>query len=596
MSSIDMLLTVYAMANIKPSEPYWADRDRIIISNGHISPAVYSTLGLNGFFPLDDAIAEYRLAGSIFEGHIEREVPGVEWTSGNLGQGLSAGCGFALAARLHKKNYQTFVLMGDGEQQKGQISEARRFAVKYKLNQLTAIIDYNQLQIGGSIHTVMPQDIKANWVSDGWQVLEIDGHNLQQIHDALHQAVQLDSPVMILAHTVMGKGIPFMENQAKYHGAAISESQLVEAMLILGQENRHDYYQELRNRRNAGNLTKAASIPVRQPHFHLGTPMLYTSATDNRSAWGKAIAELAELNKDSDIPLVVFDCDLQGSVKTNEFEQITPNHFFQGGIMEHNIAVVSGALSTENASVWWADFGMFGIDEVYNQHRLNDINKTNLKVITTHVGLDVGEDGRTHQCIDYIGLMRNLYHFRLLCPADPNQTDRIIRWLANQTGNWLVCMGRSKLPVILKSDGSAFYDTGYVFRYGQADLLRDGSAAAIVVTGTPVGNALAAADMLAAEGIQVQLWYVSSPLYIDGEMLASATGSGSIITIEDHNVRSGLGISVADRLIELRLNCRLYKLGVGEYPVSGTSKAVYQWAGLNPESIVQTVKQAVKNY
>ena len=145
MSAIDILLTLYHMAHVDSKNPRLPDRDRIVVSNGHISPGVYSALGAMGFFNAEDAISEFRLAGSIFEGHVERFVPGVEWTTGNLGQGLSAGCGFALAGKINKYNHYTFVIMGDGEQQKGQITEARRFAVKYKLNNLIAIVDYNQL-------------------------------------------------------------------------------------------------------------------------------------------------------------------------------------------------------------------------------------------------------------------------------------------------------------------------------------------------------------------------------------------------------------------------------------------------------------------
>ena len=142
-----------------------------VISNGHTSPGAYAALGRSGFLNIHDAISGFRKTGSIFEGHVERSVPGIEWGTGNLGQGLSVGCGFALAALLNNRQYHTFVFMGDGEQQKGQISEARRFAAKYRLHNLTVIIDNNNLQISGNIHDIMPQNIKENFLSDGWQVL-----------------------------------------------------------------------------------------------------------------------------------------------------------------------------------------------------------------------------------------------------------------------------------------------------------------------------------------------------------------------------------------------------------------------------------------
>lgn len=595
MSCIDILLSLYHIMKHDPENPQMADRDRLVVSNGHISPGVYSALSAMGYFKTDDAVSEFRLAGSIFEGHVERYVPGVEWTTGNLGQGLSAGCGFALAGKINQLNYHTFVLMGDGEQQKGQISEARRFAIKHKLNKLTAIIDYNQLQISGSIHNVMPQNIRAGWEADGWLVLEINGHDLQAIHAALLKAGQSDLPVMILAHTVMGKGVSFMENQAKYHGSALKEDQLAEAVKELEGGLKLDFYKKLRQQKVNGDKAKGQILQGKGTDFQLGNLNIYTTDTDNRSAWGKAIADLAEINQKHQVPIVVFDCDLQSSVKTGDFAKVSPERFIQGGIMEHNTAVTAGAMSICGVSTWWADFGMFGFDEVYNQQRLNDINHANLKVVTTHVGIDVGEDGRTHQCIDYIGLARNLFHFRLLCPADPNQTDRIIRRVANETGNFLITMGRSVLPILKKETGEAFYGADYTFEYGKADLLRNGDHVAVIVTGTPVGRAVKAVDRLRDEGIFVQLWYVSSPLQIDEKMLCEAVKTGDIITIEDHNVNSGMGSILADKMLELGLSARLTKMGVTDYPISGSSEDVYKWAGLDTESILAVIRQAYQN-
>ncbi len=157
MSSIDIYLTLYSCARIYPDNPYSPDRDRIVISHGHTSPGVYATLARLGFFDIDSVIANFRRAGSLFEGHVERDVPGVEWGTGNLGQGLSAGCGFALTSKIQNKSFQVFVVMGDGEQSKGQIGEARRFTKKYSLNNLTVIVDYNRLQLSGPLMRLCPR-------------------------------------------------------------------------------------------------------------------------------------------------------------------------------------------------------------------------------------------------------------------------------------------------------------------------------------------------------------------------------------------------------------------------------------------------------
>lgn len=589
MSSIDFLMMLLNMANIDPKKPKWEERDRVIISHGHISPAVYSALGLMGFFDLDDAISQFRLAGSIFEGHVEPEVPGIEWTSGNLGQGLSAACGFALGCKLKKIDNHTFVLMGDGEQQKGQICEARRFAIKYNLNNITAFVDYNKLQICGNINEIMPQNIMDNYLSDGWEVIEIDGHHLPEIHDAVIEAVKNDKPTMILANTIMGKGVSFMENKEKYHGSTISEEQLNEALKELGLVNDFDKYKELRNkfkpssRKNDNENTDFK--------LNTGDPIIYKETADNRSAWGNAIADVASINDNATI--TVFDCDLKGSVKTNKFESVLPQNFFQGGIMEHNTAVVAGAMSKEGFNVFFADFGVFGVDETFNQHRLNDINKTNLKIITTHVGLDVGEDGKTHQCIDYLGVMKNLYHFKTIIPADPNQTDRIIRYITSKQGNFLIPMGRSKLEIIKDDHGKIFYDKDYKFKYGKADLLRDGKDCALFVMGTMTGNAVEIADILKGENISVQVWNISCPNDIDEDALKTAAQTGVIFTYEDHNVNTGLGNSIADKLMQMGLSCKFHKFGVEDYGVSGNSRDLFRMYKLDVKSILNRIKKII---
>ncbi|MCK9329969.1 MAG: transketolase, partial [Candidatus Cloacimonetes bacterium] len=591
-----ILLALYFSINFEPDKADEKDRDRVVISHGHISPAVYSALAFRGFFNIEDAITQFRLAGSVFEGHIEPEIPGIDWATGNLGQGLSAATAFALNSKLRKYNSKIYCIMGDGEQQKGQLSEARRFAVKYKLNNLVAFVDYNKLQISGDITKVMPQNIKENYESDGWEVIQINGHNYEQIFKALNQADKIDKPVLILAETVMGNGVSFMENKEKYHGSPIKEEDLVKAYEELGYAYSLD---DFKKRRNEVFTTKNFTTFKKRSNnnfdfsFKIKESKVYETSTDNRSAWGDAIGDIAQLNAQEFCPLVVFDCDLQGSVKTAEFEKHLPEHFIQTGIMEHHAAVCSGALSTESIQTFFADFGVFGIDETYNQHRLNDINKTNLKIILTHVGLDVGEDGKTHQCIDYISLVRNLYNFKLIIPADPNQTYKAINYLVNQQGNYLVPMGRSKLDIIKNENEEIYFDSSYTFEYGKADFLRQGSKATIFVTGTITNTAIQVVDELREEGIDIQLINISCPLSIERKTLEQAVKTNLIFTVEDHNVNTGLGSIISDRMIEEQLYCQLIKYGVNNYACSGNAKDVYQLMGLDKNSLKNKIKKVL---
>lgn len=587
MSSIDVLLSIYNTMRHDPANPQWNERDRMVVSCGHLSPAVYSTLGLMNYFPLEDAISQFRVYGSIFEGHIERDVPGVEWSTGNLGQGLSAAVGFAMASRIHGIENFTYVLMGDGEQQKGQLSEARRFAAKYKLHKIIAVVDYNQLQISGSIHDVMPQNIRKNWESDGWQVLEVNGHDVSLILSTLDAARQAEAPVMILAHTVMGKGVSFMENKAKYHGSTLSDELCLKALGELDVPSKLDQYRKAREAYQKNK--QVPTTPDFTPKFELqpGKPMLYTSDSDCRSAWGNAIADLAKFNDKSPNPIVVVDCDLAGSVKTQDFQAVAPERFLQVGIMEHHAAVMSGAISTTGVQCFWADFGVFGIDETYNMQRLNDINHTNLKTVLTHVGVDVGADGKTHQCVDYISLARNLFATGIICPADANQTDRVIRWLIDKPGNFIVAMGRSKLPILRDTEANPYYDLEYSFEYGKADVLREGNHGSVFVCGTPAGRVLKAIDKLREEGTYLQLIYVSCPLSVDPAMISEAAKRGPIFSVEDHSVNGGLGSSIAEVIAETGLGAKLIKIGVEDYPRSGDSEELFSALGMNTAALCE---------
>lgn len=598
MSSIDLYLTLWSLANVDPRNPRDPARDRIVVSHGHTSPGVYAALGHLGFFPVEDAVAHFRQAGGPFEGHVERNVPGVEWSSGNLGQGLSAGCGMALASRLLGLDSRAYVLMGDGEQQKGQIGEARRFAVKYGLTHLTCVVDWNGLQISGKTSVVMPQNLKENFLSDGWRVLEIDGHDLDQIYGAFREAIlDRERCVAILARTVMGKGVAFMENDEKWHGQALDEALLGKALAELGLPLELDRYKELRRRGTA----HLRGYEVDRPEVRLnpGSPRIYPpdKPTDNRSAWGKALEDVAAANAGDPAatPIAVFDCDLAGSVKTSGFAKAHPDRFFQCGIMEHHAAVAAGALSVQGVQVFWADFGVFGVDEVYNQQRINDINEANLKVVCTHLGLDVGEDGKTHQCIDYLGLLQNLHHFRVILPADPNQTDRAVRWAAAQAGNCFIGMGRSKLPVIRHPDGSPFFDENYEFVYGRADILRTGQDAVIATMGTLAGRAVQAADELAAQGLSVGVVHFACPKEMDPAALTAIRAAGVLVTYEDHHGGTGLGAILARRLADEGLAVRFARLGARDYATSGPTEEVYRSQGLDVAGLKAAIHRLVES-
>ncbi len=597
LSSLDFLLVAYGMMKNDPKNPRWEGRDRLVESIGHISPGVYAVLAEYGYFSEDDFLSGFRRTGSGFPGHVETIVPGVEWDTGNLGQGVSTAVGMAQAFKVKQQENKVFCLMGDGEHQKGQITEAIRYAHKYKLDNLTVVIDRNHLQICGPTEEVMPQSIGGLYEALGWKVLRIDGHDYNDLFLALKTAYTNTSgiPLMILARTVMGKGISFMENKAKYHGSPLSPDLLEDGLAELGFENS---FEQWRQKRSKSVRTETIMEPRSDyPKINPGSPLLYDTdtMTDNRSAYGNALLGLAEANNVSGKPPVItgVSCDLEGSVKMGAFHKHSPAGYFESGIQEHHAAGLSGAMSCEKLVTFFSTFGVFAVSEVYNQNRLSDFNHTNLKIVATHVGLDVGEDGPTHQCIDYLGLLKNFFRFSVFMPADPNQTDRIIRCIAVEPGNHFVGMGRSKMPIITTEEGKPFYDVDYTFTPGKADWLRRGSDATIITYGALTPACMQAWKVLKEEGYSVGVLNMASLVPLDIESILEAAEIGPLVTVEDHHVQTGLGASVAVVLMDNGKFCTLRRLGVHRYGSSGKPAELYAAQGLDATSIAGVARELI---
>jgi len=241
LSMVELLVPLYfgGVLQHDPKEPHWPDRDRFILSKGHGCPALYTALAMRGYFPYDQLFT-LRQIDSPLEGHPNMlTLPGIEASTGSLGQGLSIGIGHALAARLDGKDYHTFVMIGDGESQEGQVWEAAMCASKYRLDNLTAILDYNKFQQTGPVVQVMPiEPVAERWSAFGWHVVEIDGHDLAQVFAAYEEAkVTAGMPTIIVAHTVKGKGVSIIEQdtaKSHYHGVPLTEEETKQALEEIG--------------------------------------------------------------------------------------------------------------------------------------------------------------------------------------------------------------------------------------------------------------------------------------------------------------------------------------------------------------------------
>ena len=237
LSAVEILTALYFdQMNIDPTNPKMEDRDRFVLSKGHAAPALYATLSERGYFDKEE-LNHLRQIGSMLQGHPDmKKIPGVEMSTGSLGQGFSVACGMAMAAKLDNAPWNVYALLGDGEVQEGIIWEAAMSAAHYKLDNMIAFLDYNGLQIDGDVESVMNiNPIEDKFKTFGWNVITIDGHDFDQIFAALDMAKDtLDKPTMIIAKTIKGKGVSFMENQASWHGSAPSEEQLQQALSELG--------------------------------------------------------------------------------------------------------------------------------------------------------------------------------------------------------------------------------------------------------------------------------------------------------------------------------------------------------------------------
>lgn len=599
-SSTDLFVTLLASAGVAPDTPENPKRDRVVVSHVHTAAAFYSALGRLDFFDLDDAVALFRKAGSIFDALLERAVPGVEWASGIAGQGLSAACGFALSARVKGLKPNIFVVMSDGEQQKGQIAEARRIAKKYRLNNITALVDANNAQFSGRTSEVMPQNIKYEYIADGWDVIEISGHDHNEIYKALRRAIQIQSaPVLILAHTVVGQGVSFMEGQTEYNSRILTDDEYAEAM---------------RELRVEPDLAEAADYRSAFGDFDLdlgddatgfcapetGSPFHYEpgKTVGNAEAFGRALVDVADRNKGQDrCPLAVLDCGLAASMHTLEFAQKHKSSFFQFGIQEHAVATVAGAMSVDGVVTVWADRGAFGLSQAYSQLKSNDLNRTHVKVVATHLGLDAARDGKSYQCLDYLALTSSLFGFKAVFPADANQTDRAFRYLLEQPGNWLLGLGCSSVPIVEDEGGKALFGEDYTFQYGKVDLVRPGEHGVLITTGQLLPSAIEAWSLLREEGLAPTLLHAASPKALeDGEdpTLLAALRKGRVVTYEDHCVKTGLGSHVANCIAQRGISCRLLKVGIERQGLSGDPEDVYRMMGLGVDRLVERARKFFK--
>lgn len=585
LSCLDYFAVLYAFRISKTNE-------ECIVSNGHVSPGVYSVLAEMGVVDHEEVITTFRQKGSRFEGHVTRHIDGIPFGTGPLGAGVSAAAGFAYAEKLRGSDKRVFACIGDGEVQEGQVHEVALFANKEKLNNFTVFCDYNAVQLTDSIDATMPTNIKGMFLAHGWEVLDINGHDAEALWTAIN--TESDKPILILGNTIMGKGIELMEVDGRnykptWHGKAPKPEQIDEALagaqLSLSAEEA-DALDTFRSNRNfipgknkfEVNLTKMLEI-------NTGTPVVYEAGTKEacRGAYGKALLSLAKNNKN----VIAGTADVGGSVMTKYVAAEYPDQHIEFGICEQNMVSVAGGLSVNGFVPFVSTFGAFMSSRAKDQARLNDVNQANVKMVSTHCGLSVGEDGPTHQAIDDMGSFMGMFNTHVIEPADANHCDRIIRYAASHYGNFYVRMGRHSLPVLTKPDGSLLYGKDYEYTYGETTVLQEGSALTIVASGPMVAEAMVAVE---TSGVDAEIVIVSSPKQFDGNLLASMKKTQKVVVVEDHNGLSGFASQVAMFAAENGVALQKFvDISPKEYQLSGTPAELYEMAEIGADAIAKVL-------
>lgn len=540
MSAADVLAALYFHElNVDPAHPDAPDRDRFVLSKGHSTLALYATLALRGFFPVEE-MATFDRVDSRLQGHPDlTRLPGLDMSTGSLGQGLSAAVGMALGARLTGKTFRTYAMIGDGESQEGQVWEAAQVAARYGLDNLVGILDWNGLQqFGWRVNGQQSPPLEGapeKWRAFGWHVIEIDGHDLDEILNAFERARGVKGqPVMIVARTVKGKGVSFMENQADWHAKAPDARQLADALAELGgdltlepapAEWRHDAPEH--------------PLPVVGATLRL-TPVAGAPMQAHRDVFGRELVALGQRHPE----LVVLDGDLANSTKADVFAAAVPERFLQMGIAEQNMLSVAAGLAMTGLVPWISTFTSFLVKRALDQIRVQVAQThANVKLVGSYSGLMTNRTGKSHQSLADLAVMRTIPGMVVLAPADGVEAAAAMAAMEAYHG-----------PVYLRLNrepGQTIFPDGYTFEIGRGVVLREGRDLAIVSTGVQTTRALQAAEQLAAEGLDVQVLHLPTIKPLDeAAIVAAARATGRVLVTEEHTRVGGLGSAVAEVLSE----------------------------------------------
>jgi transketolase len=553
--------------------PHYHNNDRFILSKGHAAPLLYAAWAETGFFPVAELL-KLRQFGCDLEGHPTPRLPFVDVATGSLGQGLSVGAGMALAARLDHLDYNTYVLLGDGEIAEGSVWEAASFAGIYKLNNLIAIVDANRL--GQSQATAFGHDIGVyakRFEAFGWRVEVVDGHDIEEISEVLSGVGLNDQPLCIIAKTYKGAGVSFLQDKDDWHGKPLNKDEAAKAISELQPSAKSGIGVAIPapNQLPAPNNVAPASYP----------PISYKPGdlVATREAYGTALARMGEVDQ----RIIAVDGDTKNSTFADKFFKKFPDRFTECYIAEQNMVGVATGFGARGKVPFASTFACF-FTRAYDQIRVAGISQANLKLTGSHVGVSIGEDGPTQMGLEDLAMMRAIVGSMVLYPSDAVSTEKLVEQMAKKKGICFLRTSRPKTPVIYNNDEQ--------FPIGGAKVVRQnaGDKVTVVAAGVTLHEALKAADALKAEGIGITVIdaYSIKPLARDVIKAAAQKTGNTIITVEDHYLEGGLGDAIAGELSVDGI--KVHKLAVTALPRSGKAAELLAHFGIDAAAIVKKVK------
>ncbi|GAB4388568.1 MAG: transketolase [Thermodesulfovibrionales bacterium] len=554
-------------------DPRHPNNDRLIFSKGHASPLFYSLWAAAGELTEEDLLT-YRKFGSPLEGHPTPAFRHTVAATGSLGQGLSIGVGLALNAKyIDKLPCRTFVLLGDSEMSEGSQWEAIQIAAHYGLDNLVGIIDVNRLgQRGETMYGHDLESYARRVAAFGWETMTIDGHSYPEVLEAYRKALDVRGrPAMIIARTLKGKGVSFVEDADGRHGKALSKEELERALKELGPVDKslRGWIPEPED------LRPEAASPgrVEEPSYDPARPVA------TRTAYGNALRRIFPGHPG----MVVLDAEISNSTMAEIFKEAYPERFFEMYIAEQNMAGVAMGLSAAGKTPFASTFAAF-LTRAFDQIRMNQYSGPNIKYCGSHAGVSIGEDGPSQMGLEDLAMFRAVQGSTVLYPCDPWATERLVEEAASLEGTVYIRTTRGNTPVI--------YGREDRFPIGGCKVLRESAedAATVIAAGITVHEALKAFEELKKEGISVRVVDLYSVKPLDArEVNRAAAETRAIVTVEDHVAQGGIHEAVLSALgvKAVPVSC----LAVSKTPKSGKPGELLEFEGISAGAIAKEVRR-----